>query len=102
MGCHTSFSVPFLNGVEEIKKSAQEYLDKQQWMTDSRIKMYQYAIDMELEDPCCELAAHHTLTAVEWENWILYKRVTDASVDTYNKEHGTNHHRYSSYIWLSR
>ncbi len=55
MGCHTWFSVPLTNDKNEILIKAQENLNKNDWMDSSTKQMYQYAIDNELDSPCCIL-----------------------------------------------
>lgn len=88
MGCHTWFSVPYISDKEEIKKIAEKYINTEKWITESYRKMYQYAIDNDLEDPICELVAGATDTT-HHGTWCLYKDVKHYSVEKYNKENGT-------------
>jgi hypothetical protein len=88
MGCHTWHSVPNGATKEEIIKKAQEYLasDSSKWMTESTHKMYQWAVDNELCEPCCSLAFPENSSI----DWTVYLDITDWSLQQYNKEHGTN------------
>lgn len=90
MGCHTWFSVPFLKGKENIIKLAQKKLNENPYISESYKKMYQYAIDEELEDPVLELVSEgHS------EPWILYKDISEYSLAEYNRANNTNIEKYS-------
>ncbi len=83
MGCHTWFSVPVVTDKKEILKLAQSFLDTTTYFSESQKAMYQLAIDNELVDPCCELAASGTEELeqeVEGE-WTMYKDVSDNYCD---------------------
>lgn len=93
MGCHTWFSVPYETDKEKIIKFAQLWLDNSIWVSDGHRKMYQYAIDNKLEEPICEIAAIEN--DCRSENWILYKGISDYSLEKYNKENNTEIQKYT-------
>jgi len=87
MGCHTWFSVPYKTDKKEIIEMAQKSLDEWKECSDSDRQMYQYAIDMELVNPVCNLASGGNKNI----GWKLYKDVQDWDLDNYNIDHGTNY-----------
>lgn len=97
MGCHTWFSVPYKTDKKEIIEFAQNFLDNDEHMTDGYKEMYQFAIDNGLEEPICELAEIPTRCSQSM-NWILYKDVTDFSLENYNKLHSTNYDKYDDFF----
>jgi hypothetical protein len=99
MGCHTWFSVPIVTDKKEIIRLAQEYLDRDSvslrpFISDGHMKMYQWAIDNEIDEVCCELATILTDYKV-LGSWSLYQNIRYYSVDKYNRENGTKHDYYS-------
>ena len=64
--------------------------------TPGHLKMYQWAIDNEIEEVVCELAGIITDSA-NCSPWKLYKNVEDVSLELYNKEHGTSYSRDKDY-----
>jgi len=100
MGCHTWFSVPYIEGEEKITELAQKYIDQNTakgYLTPDYAKMYQYAIDNKLLSIIKELAAGITNTTERDNKWILYKDINDYSVELYNNKNGTtygNHDRF--------
>lgn len=87
MGCHTWFSVPLKTNKKEIIEKAQFMLDNEySWMHESTKQMYQYAIDNELSEPCCELAYPENKSI----DWKIYVDISDYSLMEYNKKNNTN------------
>lgn len=56
-------------------------------MHSSTKQMYQYAIDNQLEQPCCELAYPGEFS----ENWTIYEDITDHSFRKYNELHNNEY-----------
>lgn len=92
MGCHTWFSVPYKTDKNEILKIAQSWIDTSD-ISDGHKKMYQWAIDNEIEEPVCELASYSTDCTYE-NNWVLYKDAYDYNVEKYNLENNTSIDKY--------
>nr|QBM02707.1 hypothetical protein [uncultured archaeon] len=97
MGCHTWFSAPYETDKKKIINLAQEWLNKTEYISAGHRKMYQWAIDNELEEPVCELATFET-ECNRNENWILYKDIRNFSVEKYNKENGTSYYKYDTFF----
>ena len=99
MGCHTWFSVPFLTDKKEIIKLAQKYINSEKYLSSSAKKMFQYAIDNELVDPCCQLACISPnkpgISQKDNNSWSLYLDIQDFSLLKYNEKNNTNIKRYS-------
>lgn len=95
MGCHTWFSVPYKTDKKEIISLAQKLIDNSKYLSSGHKKMYQWAIDNEIKEVVCELAAGESDCNREGD-WILYKDVKNYSVEKYNEEHGTNIDKYDS------
>jgi hypothetical protein len=98
MGCHTRYLVPIVRGKEEILALARQFFNQSAYTDDWR-QMFQYAIDKELSEPCCNLAANmlhkdHGAYITHSENWILYGSVECRTYVEYNKLHGTNYIKY--------
>lgn len=95
MGCHTWFHIPVITDKEEIIRLAQKSLDTWKDLSESNRKMYQYAIDSQLVDPVCELAANEIGGSQrDSEEWIIYKDPKDVFRELYNKENGTNYENH--------
>ncbi len=88
MGCHTWFSVPHTTGKNKIIKLAQDFLNSDSFLhTAGHKQMYQYAIDNEITEPCCELASFLLPDANPCDNnWVLYQDFNHYLVDAYNLE----------------
>ena len=97
MGCHTWFSVPYKTDKKEIINIAQQWLNDSIELSDDYKKMYQFAIDNELEDPICELSEISTECRMS-DKWILYKGVKEFSLENYNKSHSTNYGIYDDFF----
>jgi hypothetical protein len=95
MGCHTWFSVPLTTDRKKILWIAQKSVDEMDVHPTTKM-MYQYAIDSELVDPVCNLAASYSNSGT-WEDWIIYQGVLDYSLSQYNKEHNTKYDRWKDY-----
>ena len=72
MGCHTWYKIPAKITKEQIIEFAKKEIEKE-WYSEDYRKMYQYAIDNDLCDVCCDLAmcnaaAHYHPS----EGWKLY------------------------------
>jgi hypothetical protein len=97
MGCHTWYKLPYITGKEEIKKVAEKAIEK--WTKDkdiseSRKRMYQYAIDEELLDVVTEIAAMGVDEYTEdIEEWVIYSDPNRKAIDEINKIHGTEYTR---------
>ena len=94
MGCHTWFYVPFLSDKEEIIKAAKEYLVKnKKYLTDDYMKMYEGAINNEIEEVISDLASELLNCSREFP-WELYMGIEDYSLLVYNQTHGTSYTRF--------
>lgn len=61
MGCHTWFSVPFITDKEKIKQDALEELERKDYAYSAQEKkMYQYAIEQDLDDIIARLASNNS------------------------------------------
>ena len=89
MGCHTWFYVIVTKDKEEILELAQKALDSCKTNAGNK-KMYQYAIDNQIEEPVLELAEME-VDGGHSHNWTVYKEVEIWSLEQYNKEHGTSY-----------
>ncbi len=98
MGCHTWFSVPYKTDKKEIIEIAQNWLNKSDHVSIGHKKMYQWAIDNEIEEPVCELASFETDTNHK-DGWLLYKDIDKYSKEKYNNLHGTNIDFHDSEAW---
>jgi hypothetical protein len=86
MGCHTWFSVPLEKNKDSIIKEAQKNLDTFS-LSDDNKKMYQYAIDNELMDVCCDLG----YPEYSFYDCIIYQDIREYSLKEYNRENGTTY-----------
>lgn len=60
MGCHTWFSVPFITDKEKIKQDALEELERKDYPYRAQEKkMYQYAIEQDLDHIIASIAANN-------------------------------------------
>jgi hypothetical protein len=102
MGCHTWFTIPVLTGKGEIIKEAQAYLDSDDasWLSEGHRKMYQWAIDTENDDVCCDLASIRAGGRV-MGSWLVHQNIESHSVAQYNKENGTDYDRYDPFFLLN-
>lgn len=98
MGCHTWFSVPFVQGEEEIYKLAQQYVDTSPHFQPGGYKeMYQLAIDNKLPGVVKELAGLIDDCSSYDDSWTLYMGVEEFALRQYNKENNTNLARYKDW-----
>ncbi len=98
MGCHTWFSVPIISNKQKILELAKKYISADNYFSLSEKEMYQFAIQKELVDPCCDLAMctfedMHCTQRQEGE-WIIYTDIGDWSLREYNRINGTNYKKY--------
>jgi hypothetical protein len=101
MGCHTWFKIPILTDRTEVIKEAQAFLDSDDAssMSSGHIQMYQWAIDNEICEVCCELASIRIgCHGNEEGEWVLYQDIRDYSVVKYNKENGTSYSKYDPFF----
>lgn len=99
MGCHTWFSVPVKTDKQEILKIAQDWLNREfKNLENHDIQHFQDALNLEDEDVVCEMASE-ILNAGTWNNWIIYKDVTQYSIDKWNSENEIKVERYKYETW---